>query len=278
MGPAMGRLSKPVVAALVFAVALAAVLMVTPRAAAAQNRPTWTQGDFWVYTRTAGGSTSTVRMDVNEKSSLTLVSGTYSVWRVTTTTTTGANVTVQHSWIDDASLGIAKANFSTFLGEVQVTFDPPLRLAVFPLAVNAQWSLNTTVRIVGTSFSFPLGYSSTVIAEQSTTVAAGTFNVAVIRNPSTGTTHDENSYSDGAGNNVKQESYDGNGNRVADQELTSYRYQSGTLGLLLIVGGVILVVAIAVAVVMLTRRRKARMPPPGMYPPQQPPQAPPPGP
>jgi len=274
----MGRLSKPAVAALVFALALASVLLVAPPAAAAQNRPTWSQGDFWVYARTAGGSTSTIRIDVLERSSLTLISGTYSVWHVTTTTTANGNATVRHSWIDDASLGIAKANFSTFIGDVQVTFDPPMRQAVFPLTVNAQWSLNTTVRIVGTSLSFPLGYSSTVIAEQSTTVAAGTFNVAVVRNPSTGATHDENSYSDGAGNNVKQEHYDSNGNRVVDQELTSYRYQAGTLGLLLIVGGVILVVAIAVAVVMLTRRRKARMPPPGMVPPQQPPQAPPSGP
>jgi len=65
-------------------------------------------------------------------------------------------------------------------------------------------------------------------------VAAGTFTVAVVRTPSSGTAHDENSYSDNAGNNVKQESYDGNGNRIASQELTSWRYQATGFALVLI--------------------------------------------
>ncbi len=125
------------------------------------------------------------------------------------------------------------------------------------------------------ALSFPLAYSGTVIAEHSTTVVAGSFNVAVIRNPSVGTAHDENSYSEGAGNNVKQESYDGSGNRVAEQELTAYRYQSGLVGLLLIIGGVVVLAAIAIAVLAVMRRRKMARPP-GAYPP--PPQAPPPGP
>src|SRR6266540_3090735 len=225
-GAPMQRPPRSLVLALAIVLTLASIVAVTPRAAAAQNRPSWTQGDFWVYARTAGSETSTIRLEVIESTTLTLTSGTYSVWHVTSTTT-------------DANG-------------------------------------NVTVQLVDISFSFPLAYSATVIAERSTTVAAGSFNVAVIRSPSTGTAHDENSYSEGAGNSVKQESFDGNGNRVAEQELTAYRYQSGLVGLLLIIGGVVVLAAIAIAVLAVMRRRKMARPP-GAYPPP-PPQAPPPSP
>src|SRR2546422_804946 len=169
----------------VFAIAVAAVLATAPRVAAAQNAPAWTQGDFWVYARTAGSATSTV----------------------------------------------------------------------------------------GVSFSLNIAYSGTVLREQSTSVAAGTFNVAVIRNPSTGTAHSEDQYSDGAGNYVKRESYDGSGNRVADQELTSFRYQSGFFGLLLIIGSVVVIAAVAIALFIVVRRRRrgSMLPPPGTGPPPTPP-------
>ena len=259
----------------VFAIAVAAVLATAPRVAAAQNAPAWTQGDFWVYARTAGSATSTVRIDVNERTTLTLPSRTYNVWHLTTTTTdAGGNSTVQHSWVVDSNLATAKANFTLpLLGEVQVTLDPPQAGAVFPLTAGAQWSLNTTLRVVGVSFSLNIAYSGTVLREQSTSVAAGTFNVAVIRNPSTGTAHSEDQYSDGAGNYVKRESYDGSGNRVADQELTSYRYQSGFFGLLLIIGSVVVIAAVAIALFIVVRRRRrgSMLPPPGTGPPQTPP-------
>ncbi len=276
----MSRPPRSLVVALAIVLALASIVAVTPRAAAAQNRPSWTQGDFWVYARTAGGETSTVRVDVNERTTLTLTSGTYSVWRVTTTTTDASgNATVQDSWIEDSNLGVAKANFTIpFLGDFNVTFDPPLVQAVFPLTTNAQWSLNTTLELVDIPFPpIPLAYSAIVIAEQDTAVLAGTFRAAVIRSPSTAGDADartENRYSEGAGNYVKEESYDGNGNRVADQELTSYRYQSGFVGLLLIIGGVVVLAAIAIAVLAVMRRRKMARPPG----PTPPPQAPPPGP
>src|SRR5207302_10993350 len=36
------------------AIAFASILIVSPPVAATQNHPSWTQGDFWVYTRTQG--------------------------------------------------------------------------------------------------------------------------------------------------------------------------------------------------------------------------------
>jgi hypothetical protein len=266
----MARPRKSLVVALALSIALSSLILIPRPVAAAQNRPTWTQGDFWVYSGTEGTSTSTVRMEVHEKTTLTLTLGTYEVWHVTITTTpSGGSATVQHSWVRDSDLAIAKANFTVLGSDVQVTFDPPLVQAQFPLTVNAQWSLSTTVRVVDAGFNFNLPYSATVTAEQSTTVSAGTFSVAVVRSPSTGTARDENHYSESAGNSVRQESYDGNGNHVADQELTSWRYQSGSLFFILLVVGVILAAAVAIAAIVVVRRRRRRAPP-GMPPPPPP--------
>ncbi|TLZ85317.1 MAG: hypothetical protein E6K05_01610, partial [Methanobacteriota archaeon] len=123
------------------AVALASILIVSPPVAATQNHPSWTQGDFWVYTRTQGSATSTIRVEVHERSTLTFALGSYSVWHITTTTTpSGGSATVQDSWVQDSNLGTAQTNI-TFLGStITVKYDPPLAEAVFPLAVNAQWS------------------------------------------------------------------------------------------------------------------------------------------
>lgn len=282
----MGLPVRPFVVAIALLVVFASIAAVAPRASAAQNRPTWTQGDFWTYTRTAGGETSAVRVEVHERATLTLTSGTFSVWHVSTTVTDASgNATVVHSWIQDSNLGIAKANFTVpFFGDVQVTFDPPLAQAVFPLEANGQWSLNATVRLVDSTFSFNLPYSGTVVgADQDASVPAGSFRVAVIRSPSTGSAHDRDYYSEGAGNHVRQESYDANGNRASNQELVSYRYQSGSVLILLIVGGVIGALFVLGAVVTIRRRRRVAMMPPGGYPlqppmpPEQPPQGPPPG-
>ncbi|MCI4371277.1 MAG: hypothetical protein L3J78_01365 [Thermoplasmata archaeon] len=263
---------------MVLALALSSLVLIPRPVAATQNHPTWTQGDFWVYTRTAGSATSTIRIDVYEKTSLTLALATYQVWHITTTTTnSNGNSAVVHSWVQDSDLGIAKATISFgIFGTVNVTFDPPEAEAQFPLSAGMTWSLSTTLKIVNTNFSFPIAYSAAVTAEQSTTVAAGTFSVAVITTPASGTPQRKDHYSDNAGNHVRRESYAPNGTRTSDQQLTSYRYQAGTFGLILIGIGVVIVAAIAIAVIVAMRRRRARGPPPGVYPPQQPPAGPPP--
>jgi len=267
------RLPKSLTIALALAIAVASLLILSPPVAATQNRPTWTQGDFWVYTRTQGSTTSTIRIDVHEHSTLTFAGGSYSVWHVRTTTTpSGGSATVQDSWVQDSNLGTAQANFTFFGSTITVNFDPPLAEAVFPLTVNSQWSLSTTVRFLNSSFTFPITYSATVIAENTTTVAAGSFSVAVIQRTNSGGGHDRDHYSEGAGNHVRRESYDANGNRVSDQQLTSYRYQSSTLSLLLIGIGIAVVAVIAIAVIVTMRRRRTRGPP------QQPPPVPPPPP
>jgi len=273
----MAPLRKSLTLALVLAIALSSFVLLPRTVAAAQNHPTWTQGDFWVYTRTAGSARQTIRIDVYERTTLTLALGTYSVAHVKTTTTdSNGNSAVVDSWVQDSNLGIAKATISFgIFGTVNVTFDPPQAEAVFPLSVGATWSLSTTLRIVNTTFSFAVPYSAAVTVEQTTPVAAGSFSVAVITSPASGNPQRKDHYSEGAGNHVQRESYAPNGTRTSNQELTSYRYQSGTLGLLLIIAGGLVLVVVAIALIVALRRRRSRMPP-GQYPPQAPPEAPPP--
>ena len=271
----MAPLRKPLTVALVLAMVLSSFVMIARPVAAAQNHPTWTQGDFWVYTRTAGSATSTIRIDVYEKSTLTLPLGSYDLWHITTTTTdSNGNSAVVHSWVQDSNLGTAKTtiNLGGF-GTVTVTYDPPLADAVFPLSAGASWSLSTTLRVVNTTFTFPIAYTAAVTTEQSTSVIAGSFNVAVISRPAAGSPTSKDHYSDSAGNHVRRESYAPNGTKTSDQQLTSYRYQAGTFSLILIGLGVAIVAAIVIAALVVTRRRR-RARPPGTYPP--PPETPPP--
>src|SRR5437667_7173431 len=155
----------------VLAVAFASILIVSPPVAATQNRPTWTQEDFWVYTPTQGSSTSTIRVDVHERSTLTFALGSYSVWHITTTTTpSGGSATVQDSWVQDSNLGTAQTNI-TFLGStITVKYEPPLTEAVFPLAVNGQWSLRKTVRLSNSTLILPFPYGCTVMLDYATTL------------------------------------------------------------------------------------------------------------
>jgi hypothetical protein len=269
----MALLRKSLTLALVLAIALS-ILVVLPRpVAATQNHPTWTQGDFWVYTRTEGSARSTVRIDVYEKTTLTLPLTTYSVWHITTTTTdSNGNSAVVHSWVQDSNLGTARTKISFgMFGTVDVTYDPPQAEAVFPLQAGATWSLSTTLRVVNTTFSVNIPYNAAVTAEQTTVVAAGSFGVAVITTPASGAPQRKDHYSEGAGNHVQRESFAPNGTRTSNQELTSYRYQSGTFGLILIGVGVLIVAAVLVAVLVTLRRRRARGRPPGMAPPPMPP-------
>ena len=271
----MAPLRKPLTVALVLAMVLSSFVLIARPVAAAQNHPTWTQGDFWVYTRTAGSATSTIRIDVYEKSTLTLPLGSYDLWHITTTTTdSNGNSAVVHSWVQDSNLGTAKTtiNLGGF-GTVTVTYDPPVADAVFPLSAGASWSLSTTLRVVNTTFTFPLAYNAAVTTEQSTSVVAGSFNVAVISRPAAGSPTSKDHYSDSAGNHVRRESYAPNGTKTSDQQLTSYRYQAGTFSLILIGLGVAIVAAIVIAALVVTRRRR-RARPPGTYPP--PPETPPP--
>jgi hypothetical protein len=134
---------------------------------------------------------------------------------------------------------------------------------------------------MGGSSTTQQSYSGTVTAEQTVTVPAGTFTTEVVRSPASGNSYTLTYYSEQVGNAVKTESYF-LGTLTASENLTSYSYSPGFLGISSVVWIVLLVIAllVIVAAVVLMRRRP-RAPYPMQAPPQQqaqPPYPPPPQP
>lgn len=266
------------------------------KAAAAQNAPSWSTGNQWVYSTKFLSAPATLTMSVKEQTSLSIGATTYPVWHVNESVSASSGSISFTIWLDTWFTvdGIRQAKQSSNLfGPTAAVYNPPQPQMVFPLSPGTSWSGNTSVTTTtnsGTTTSNQT-YDGTVTAEQTISVPAGTFTTEVIRSPSTGSTYDLSYYSEQVGNFVKVESYI-LGSLSSSENLTSYSYSPGLFGISNTVWIIILVVAlilIVAAVVLLRRRPRAPypMPPqqPGPYPPppyqqppyQQPPQQGPPG-
>jgi hypothetical protein len=249
-------------------------LGVTGMASAAQNAPSWSTGNQWTYSTRLLTTPVTIVMAVVGQTSLTIGSSTYSVWNlnVSTSATTGGG---SISFSEDVYLtvdGLKQAEtHSSFLAPTTSTYDPPQPQYVFPLAPGNSWSGTTNVTTTtntGTTTT-QHSYSGTVTAEQTVTVAAGTFTTEVVRSPATGGSYTLTYYSEQAGNAVKTETYF-LGTLTNSENLTAYSYSPGFLGISSIVWIVLLVVALIIIVgAVLFFRRRPRVPYP-MQPPQQP--------
>lgn len=240
--------------------------------AATQGAPSWSTGNQWVYTPSSGNGTQTYT--VQEQTTLTIGSGTYSVWHVLSTAAAGSFSLNIDMYLTTDGLKVAKtSSVLPFVGQLTVTNDPPIPQMVFPMSTGTNWqgsSQVTTVSGLGSSTTTTT-WSGTVTGETSVTVTAGTFNVAVIRSPSSGSPYTLNYYSDTAGWMVKTESYNSVGTMTSSQSLTSYKYSGNSLLFLLLIVGVVVIIAAAAAVMLLRRRPRAPMPmPPGMAGAQQP--------
>lgn len=280
--------------ALVVLVALALLgtmsLFASGNVSAAQSAPSWSTGNSWTYSSTLLSAPVTIVMAVTGQSSLTIGSTTYSVWNLNVSTTasnSGGSISVYTNvWLTVDGYKQAKTS-STFLAPTTTTYDPPEPQFVFPLAPGDSWSGTTNVTTTTNSGSSTTqrAYSATVTAEQTITVAAGTFATEVVRSPSTGGSYTLTYYSEQVGNAVKTETYI-LGSLTSSENLTAYSYSPssvGPFGIPIVIWIVLLVVALVVVVgaVLLLRHRPRPpypMPPQQPYPPQQPPQQRPPGP
>ena len=250
-------------------------------AAATQNAPTWATGNQWVYSQTSGTTTSSLTMTVKEQTSLTIGSGTYTVWHVTSvaaTTSGGTTISVtldQYYTVD--GLRLAKQNGTIpFLGTFTTTYDAPYPVAVFPLNPGGTWgpstSTETTQSVFGTGSS-SYSWNGTVLGEGPVTVPAGTFTAAEVWSKAIGGSNSAiYYYAEAVGWAVRIDSYSGgiNPHYTGSMNLTSYSYSSGFLGISSVVWIVLLVVALIIivgAVMLLRRRPRAPYP---MQPPQQP--------
>lgn len=253
------------------------------RATAAQDRPSWSSGDYWVSTSTEGGTTATIRQSVIDRTTVTVGAATYGTWHTTMSTSVvsgGTTITLTfHSWVVENDLATVRTNGSIFLlGDFTITYDPPMSSAVFPLSPGSSWSKSTTQTTtsgLGPS-SQVVSYSGVVTSEVDVTVPAGTFRAAVIRSPASGNPYTLSYYSERVGNTVRTDSYDSGGAQTSTQSLTEYRYQNpgSVFAFVVVIGVAAMGILAALAFVVLRRRERAG---PWTYPPtpQMRPQAPP---
>ena len=295
-----------VLAAAVGLLLIAALAFTATPARAATNRPAWASGDFWVYAYSSaliGTSISgTLRMDVTGTESVLVNGSSYSTYHVAATLTIlSGSVTVNLPatiWYSTDTLAIVKivADVNLTFGTVSanshisISGNPP-QIIHWPLTAGASWDSSTTVWDVTTNSTGAVRYTQMPLAthfevqtDASITVPAGTFTTSPLKETAAGSTSFViNYWSPQAGNSVRTESHNSSGQSAGSYNLTSYRYQAGSLLTTVFLGLqvwiwlilLVLVVAAVVGAVLVRRRRPGvGAPPPGWTPPQQPPSGP----
>lgn len=296
--------------AIVLAFGLVAVAA-APSVSASTAMPTWSAGDYWVYTLNAGtlipgfNGAATLRYDVVGPDSLNIGGSSVSVWKtklnVSVAFSSGSiSVTLYfngNAWFRQSDLAPAEQTFTTSYGgstiSLTVSYDPPQAIQ-WPLAAPAQWNTTTNVTSSvsgGTPSTIQETFENTVQTDTSLTVPAGTFTVTPVKQETGGGLSLEYTiyyWSATAGNYVSQRNYySSNDTPAGSIDLKSYSYGAGVgasfLGLPILAWIIIVaVIVVAVAAVVLLRRKKPMPPmmPPGTPPmqgppPQEPPQMPP---
>jgi hypothetical protein len=290
--------SRRVVAAGLAVLMVVALSFLAQPAKASTSRPTWSVGDYWVYSYKASALgttyTGTLRLDVVGTESVTLNGTAYSSYHVK------AGIVYDYGsisinihgdlWYSVDSLAIAKIALTLNLtGSVDITIwgNPPQSIH-WPLNSGDSWTSATdlTTKEVfsnGTTVSHygKLSTTFSVLADTSITVPAGTFTTTPVKETMTGSTaYNINYWSPQAGNSVRTEGHNATGGPGGGYNLTSYNYQGGNFFTSVFVGlpvwiwlVILLLVVVAVVGVVVVRRRRPRAgaPPPGWVPPQQPP-------
>lgn len=297
------------------------VLAATPAASASTAMPSWSAGDYWTYALNAGtlfggtfAGSATMRYDVVGPDSLSVGGSSVPVWK------TKLNVSVSissgfisaqlylngNAYFRQSDLGQVQQGFSASYGGTTVSFttsyNPPQAIQ-WPLTAGAQWTTTTNVTFAsstGSPTTVQETIQSSVQADQSLTVPAGTFTVTPVKQTMGALAAEYTVYfwSATVGNYVSMRNYySSNDTEISSVDLQSYSFGAGGLGLSSIVLGlplyawiaIIVIVVVVIAAVALLRRKKPAppmMPPPGAMPPgpgpgqppMPPPQAPPPQP
>jgi len=250
-----------------FVVVLSASLFATGAARADANRPRWTAGDYWVYSRTSDNRTT--RYDVVGPETVTL-SQAYAAFhlRKSVTMISGStNVTVTtDEWVREGDLAIVKS-VAVVIATQTVTFDPPLTQASFPLSAGKSWTVQTAVHLVWgfIDTTVTLSGDASVLSEGPLTVPAGSFTAVAVRENGAlnqlGGAHSVLYFSETSGNWVKRETYNANDQRTTEEVLTSYRCQS-CFSLVLVIVVIAVLAAAAIVGLLVLRKRGSRAPPP----------------
>src|SRR5213078_3381744 len=209
----------------------------------------------------------TLRMDVTGTESVSVNGSSYSTYHVAATLTIPfGSLTLNLPatiWYSTDTLAIVK-----IVADVNLTFGT--------VTTNSTGAVRYTQMPLATHFE--------VQTDASITVPAGTFTTSPLKETAAGSTSFViNYWSPQAGNSVRTESHNSSGQSAGSYNLTSYRYQAGSLLTTVFLGLqvwiwlilLVLVVAAVVGAVLVRRRRPGvGAPPPGWTPPQQPPSGP----
>lgn len=303
---ARSRLAAVLAALLVAFAFLAAV----PSARASMNRPTWSTGDYWVYSfggNFGNGSatfngTGSLRFDVVGVEAHAVNGTSYSSYHVTATLsikysslTITLNADLWYSVDTLAIVEISAAVNSPPIASISISGNPPQTIQ-WPLTAGAHWSSATSVTArekLTNGTTIPtysrLSTNFDVQGDTQVTVPAGTFTTTPLKETATGvsTGYVVVYWAPQAGNSAKTESYNSNGTRNGGYNLTAYNYQGGSFlssiylglsGLVWLIILAVVIIVIAAVVIMRRRRPRAPMAMPPYQPPVQQPYEPPPGP
>src|SRR5438477_640529 len=174
-GPMRPAPSSRILAAFVAIAILGVAFIVVPQGARADaNAPTWTSGDFWVYTD-ASNPNHTLRVDVvGRENTRTLLGTTYDSFHTRETESTGSISLTTDKWVRTSDLGVVNSTVTVFNVVSITTFDPPQPQASFPLSAQKSWTvtLNVSIKIGGGQvFTASTSASAQVEGESAAVVA-----------------------------------------------------------------------------------------------------------
>ncbi len=189
---------RPSVRMCALALALAiAVVAAVPPARAEMDKPSWTAGDYWIYSSTDVGfglsGPGTVRYDVLGPDTVNVGGTDYASYRLRVTPNSNSSTVTFNAgdvWYRTSDLALVKGTWNVtadvpFFGRVvilvTVTFTPPLGLR-WPFAFDRTWTATSTIATVTKVGGLPPGTNTLSLTDTFVVLAGGEHGAgAVVR-------------------------------------------------------------------------------------------------
>ncbi len=236
------------------AVVISGVLLPWP-ASARMEQPVWTVGDYWLFRVNAPANgpgavtiTGTVRMEVAGTETVGVGGISYPSWRLLTmsnVTATGPLTayingsgftwfrTSDFAFVKQDLRGTQASEFGTYAYNITEERGPPQDLQ-WPLTDGSTWTTTGWWNATWTFDSVPIQWTNVTVVSafsvhpnQPVTVPSGTFSAVPIREqePNRVGPYNMSYWSPEAGNYVRQQWFDNQGQQTRIVELLSYRHQ-----------------------------------------------------
>jgi len=259
-------------------IAAALIICAFPDSTAASgDKPSWSAGDYWEYEGWNYPYVFKQRVEVKGEETLIQNGRSYSAFRLfyNTTLSLGSQVETYTytQWYQSSDLSLIRleSNMSAINATATVTYDPPLPVFQFPMAVGETWTSSSNIVINKTCTNCTLivptnlNREITSIVDLTLTLDVSgqgqtrTFRTYVLKESWTTPGHYLSYYSDDVGFWVKREAFADNGTRLMDYSLTSFSYANAPSPpdvTVIVIVIVILATVILVTAILILRRRK----------------------